>query len=153
MMAAPLATAESPDVLTAMSYDDSRLDDTGSVAIVHDHVAQRGGGERLLIELMRAFPNSLAFTSVFAPDRTYPSIDSARVRSMAMSRLKWVKNHHRAALPLLPFAYPFKTIDADVSICSSSGWAHCAHVRGRKIVYWHSPNRWIHSASRYLRDN
>ncbi len=39
---------------------------------------------------------------------------------------------------------------ADVAIRSSSGWAHGAHVDGRKIVYCHTPARWLYQPERYL---
>ena len=37
-----------------------------------------------------------------------------------------------------------------MAICSSSGWAHGARVTGRKIVYCHTPARWLYQADRYL---
>lgn len=42
-------------------------------------------------------------------------------------------------------------VDADVAVCSSSGWAHGARVTGRKIVYCHTPARWLYQSDRYLR--
>jgi glycosyltransferase involved in cell wall biosynthesis len=40
---------------------------------------------------------------------------------------------------------------AKVVICSSSGWAHGARVHGRKVVYCHTPARWLYQPERYLR--
>jgi glycosyltransferase involved in cell wall biosynthesis len=40
-------------------------------------------------------------------------------------------------------------IDADVVICSSSGWAHGIKTDGRKIVYCHTPARWLYQSERY----
>ena len=44
-------------------------------------------------------------------------------------------------------------MNADVVVCSSSGWAHGAHTDGRKIVYCHTPARWLYQTNRYLRDS
>src|SRR3954466_11716027 len=56
-----------------------------------------------------------------------------------------------------PLAFPFLapvmsgfTIDADVAICSSSGWAHGAGATGRRVVYCHAPARWLYQRERYV---
>jgi glycosyltransferase involved in cell wall biosynthesis len=41
-------------------------------------------------------------------------------------------------------------VDADVVICSSSGWAHGAQTDGLKIVYCHTPARWLYQPDRYV---
>jgi glycosyltransferase involved in cell wall biosynthesis len=41
-------------------------------------------------------------------------------------------------------------IDSDVTVCSSSGWAHGVTASGRKIVYCHAPARWLYQTDRYL---
>jgi glycosyltransferase involved in cell wall biosynthesis len=41
-------------------------------------------------------------------------------------------------------------VDADVVVCSSSGWAHGVRTNGRKIVFCHSPAKWIYQPQRYL---
>jgi glycosyltransferase involved in cell wall biosynthesis len=45
------------------------------------------------------------------------------------------------------------TIDAEVSICSSSGWAHGVRVTGRRVVYCHAPARWLYQPDRYVGDD
>ena len=44
-------------------------------------------------------------------------------------------------------------IDADIVIVSSSGWAHGFSTRGRKLVYCHSPARWLYQEETYLGPN
>ena len=41
-------------------------------------------------------------------------------------------------------------IDADVVICSSSGWAHGVRTTGRKVVYCYAPARWLYQTDAYL---
>ena len=75
----------------------------------------------------------------------------AEVRTLPLNRLAPLRRSHRLALPLLAPAFSRLRIDADVVVCSSSGWAHGARVEGRKIVYCHTPARWLYQPERYLR--
>ena len=73
------------------------------------------------------------------------------MQTSLIDRIGPLRRHHRAALPLLAPTFSRLAIDADVAVCSSSGWAHGAHVSGRKIVYCHTPARWLYQSDRYLR--
>jgi glycosyltransferase involved in cell wall biosynthesis len=42
-------------------------------------------------------------------------------------------------------------VDADVVLCSSSGWAHGVRTPGRKFVYCHAPARWLYQTDEYSR--
>jgi glycosyltransferase involved in cell wall biosynthesis len=42
------------------------------------------------------------------------------------------------------------TVDADLLLVSSSGWAHGIRCTGRKVVYCHAPARWLYQRDRYL---
>jgi len=121
------------------------------VALVHDYLTQRGGAERVVLSLARAFPEAPLFTSLYDPDGTFPEFGGLDVRTMPINRLAPLRKHHRAALPLLAPSFSRLRISADVVICSSSGWAHGARVEGRKIVYCYTPARWLYQPDRYLR--
>jgi len=41
-------------------------------------------------------------------------------------------------------------VDADVTVVSSSGWAHGVRTTGRKIVYCHNPARWLYQRDDYF---
>jgi glycosyltransferase involved in cell wall biosynthesis len=51
---------------------------------------------------------------------------------------------------LLARTFSTITVDADVSLCSSSGWAHGVVTTGRKVVYCHTPARWLYQTDRYV---
>ena len=120
-------------------------------ALVHDYLTQRGGAERVVLSLVRAFPDAPLFTSLYDPEGTFPEFSAVDVRPLTVNRLAPVRHHHRAALPLLAPSFSRLRIEADVVVCSSSGWAHGAHVEGKKIVYCHTPARWLYQTDRYLR--
>jgi glycosyltransferase involved in cell wall biosynthesis len=70
---------------------------------------------------------------------------------MPFNRVAPLRRNHRLALPVLSPAFSGLRVDADVVVCSSSGWAHGARTTGRKIVYCHTPARWLYQPERYLR--
>ena len=123
-----------------------------SVSLVHDYLTQRGGAERVALALTRAFPGAPLHTSLFAPESTFPEFDAVDVRTMPLDAVRPLRGHHRLALPLLAPSFSRLRVEADVVICSSSGWAHGARVEGRKIVYCHTPARWLYQQERYLRN-
>ena len=122
-----------------------------SVALVHDYLTQRGGAERVAVSLTRAFPGAPLYTSLYEPCATFPELAAAEVRPMRLNRFPLLQQNHRLALPLLAPAFSRLHVDADVAVCSSSGWAHGVRVSGRKIVYCHTPARWLYQPDRYLR--
>src|SRR5699024_2898686 len=73
-----------------------------------------------------------------------------RIRTSGLNRIGAFRRDPRLALPLLAAASSRMRIDADVVIASSSGWAHAFPTTGRKIVYCHSPARWLYLSDDYL---
>ena len=122
-----------------------------SVALVHDYLTQRGGAERVVLALTRAFPDAPLHTSLYEPAATFPEFAAVDIRPLSLNRLAPLRDRHRLALPLLAPAFSRLRLDEDVVVCSSSGWAHGAHAAGRKIVYCHTPARWLYQPERYLR--
>jgi glycosyltransferase involved in cell wall biosynthesis len=122
------------------------------VALVHDYLTQLGGAERVVLEMTRAFPGAPLYTSIYAPERTHPAFRDVDVRPSVVDRVPLFHEHHRAALPLLPPTFSSMRVDADVVLCSSSGWAHGVRAPGPKVVYCHAVARWLSQRDRYLGD-
>ncbi|HET7568461.1 MAG TPA: glycosyltransferase [Gaiellaceae bacterium] len=120
-----------------------------TVALVHDYLTQRGGAERVVLALLDAFPGAPVHTSLYDPDGTFAEFAAADVRPSPLDRVGLLRRHHRLALPLLARTFERLVVDADVAVCSSSGWAHGARVTGRKVVYCHTPARWLYQTDRY----
>ena len=121
-----------------------------SVALVHDYLTQRGGAERVALTLTRAFPGATLHTSLYAPDRTFPELRQVRIETTPLNRVPLLRRSHQLALPLLAPAFSAMHVEADVVVCSSSGWAHGIRTDGRKLVYCHTPARWLYQGDRYL---
>jgi len=123
---------------------------TVPVAIVHDYLTQRGGAERVVLSMLEAFPGAPVYTALYHPQRTFPEFAHADVRPTYLDRVSPLRARHRLALPLLAAAFSQTHVAAEVVVCSTSGWSHGARVTGRRVLYCHSPARWLHQTDRYL---
>lgn len=119
------------------------------LSLVHDYLTQRGGAERVVLALSSAFPDAPIYTSLYDPAGTFSEFTDLDVRALSTNRLPFLRRRHRLALPLLAPAFSHLKLDSDVTLCSSSGWAHGARTTGRKIVYCHAPARWLYQPQRY----
>ncbi|WP_246956559.1 glycosyltransferase [Brachybacterium sp. Marseille-Q7125] len=122
------------------------------IAIAHDYLTQRGGAERVVLSLVKAFPDAQLHTLFYEPEQTYPEFRDVRIRTSVLNRIGPLRRDPRLALPLLAPIASRMRIDADVVIASSSGWAHAFPTAGRKLVYCHSPARWLYLPGDYLGD-
>jgi len=102
--------------------------------------------------MARAFPDAAVYTSLYDPASTFPEFAEVDVRPMWTNRLRSLRTDHRRGLPLYPLAFAGAYIDADLVLCSSSGFAHGVRTTGRKVVYCFTPPRWLYEqADDYLR--
>src|SRR3954447_17774092 len=123
----------------------SRLD-LGRIALAHDYLNQRGGAERVALELAQMWPEAPLYTSLYRPESTFPGFRSVDVRTSFLDRLPGDRAF-RSLFPLYPAAFrSLSPIDADLLITSTSGWAHRLTVRpdARHVVYCHNPARWLY---------
>jgi glycosyltransferase involved in cell wall biosynthesis len=120
------------------------------VVLAHDYLTQCGGAERVVLAMMHAFPAAPVYTSLYNDATTFPEFRKVDVRTTWLERVPPLRRRHRLALPLLAPAFGRSVVDADVVVCSSSGWAHGINATGRKVVYCHTPARWLYDGRRYL---
>jgi glycosyltransferase involved in cell wall biosynthesis len=116
------------------------------VRIVHDYLNQRGGAERVVMDLAELWPQAPIYTSLFRKSSTYPGFGAHDVKTSFLNRLP-VDRGFRNLFPLYPMAFrSFGPIDADVVIASSSGWSHMVRTTDRTLqaVYCHTPARWLY---------
>ncbi|MDT0193767.1 glycosyltransferase [Arthrobacter sp. AB6] len=120
------------------------------IAIAHDYLTQRGGAERVVLAMLRAFPEATIYTTLYHPDDTYAEFRSAKIVTSPLNRIPLFRRDHRLALALLPHASSMLKVPADIVIVSSTGWAHGFHMPGKVFVYCHSPARWLYLTEQYL---
>lgn len=116
------------------------------VAIVHDYLNQRGGAERVALELARLWPRAPIYTSLYRPGSTFPEFADRDIRTSFLDRLP-VRNGFRNLFPLYPAAFrALGKLEADLVVASSSGWAHGVRTAPgtTHAVYCHTPARWLY---------
>jgi glycosyltransferase involved in cell wall biosynthesis len=116
------------------------------VAIVHDYLNQRGGAEKVVLQMSDLWPEAPIYTSLYRADSTFEEFRGRDIRTSFVDRLP-VDRGFRNLLPLYPAAFrSFGEIDADVLISSSSGWAHMARAlpTAVHVVYCYTPARWLY---------
>ena len=118
-------------------------------AIVHDYLSQRGGAERLVLGLCALFPDAPLYTSIYAPERTYPEFKDIDVRTSALQDRVSPDQFRRSVLRL-PGAFSRLDLSQfDQVVISTSGFAH--HVRHeRTAVYCHTPPHFLYDTRTYL---
>ena len=122
-----------------------------SVAVVHDHLVQRGGAERLLPAILGAFPGAPLHTSLYDPATTHDAFRAIDVTTRPIDRVAFLRRHHRAVAPLLAPTFSRLRLDADLVFCSSAGWSHATvATEGAKLVYFHAPARWLYAEEAFL---
>lgn len=120
------------------------------VAIVHDILAARAGGERVLLAIADLFPDAPVHTLLHEPSATFAQFAGREITTSVLQHSSWLRHNYRAALPTAVLAMASRRIEADVTICSTSGLSHHVRATGKKIVYCHTPARWLHDGDNYL---
>lgn len=120
------------------------------IAIAHDYLTQRGGAERVVLAMHKAFPEAPIYTTLYDPEKTYPEFKNCRIITSPLNRVSLFRKDHRLALPLLPFFSSRLKVNANQALVSSTGWAHGFNLPSHSFIYCHSPARWIYLTDQYL---
>lgn len=121
------------------------------IAIIHDYLVDRGGAERVVVAISRAFPSATIYTSVYDPKKTFDYFDQNSVKVVSSYWLNFllkIVGHRERLAPLILFYFKFiyvkrkKLESYDVVISSSSAFA--IDVRHKNhLCYCHTPARFI----------
>ena len=120
------------------------------LVIAHDYLTQRGGAERVVSVMSRAFPGAPILTSMFKPAGTFSEFARVDVRTTSLQKVPFLPGHHRAAFPLYAPTFSRITVDTPLLLCSTSGWAHGVQSTGLKALYVHNTARWAYQTDEYL---
>lgn len=116
------------------------------VAIVHYWLVGMRGGEKVLEELCRMYPQADIFTHVHDRSRTSALINSHRIRTTYISRMPFARKFYQKYLPLMPSALEELDLTGyDLVISSEAGPAKgvITHPNAVHICYCHSPMRYL----------
>ncbi len=116
------------------------------IAIVHDWIPVIAGGEKVLAEIVRTFPNADVFTLFnFLTDEQLRSLGIRSVTTSHFNKWPFAKKYYRHLLPLLPQAVEdFDLSEYDLVISSSAALAKGVITGADQphIAYVHSPARY-----------
>jgi glycosyltransferase involved in cell wall biosynthesis len=123
------------------------------VALVHDHLLQQGGAERVLEAFGALWPEAPIYT--LAVDYSlFPQFAHRTIHTSFLERLPFGHRLFRWLLPLMPTAIEsYDLRDADVVLSSMSVFAAgvITHPHTVHICYCHTPPRYLWSETqRYL---
>jgi glycosyltransferase involved in cell wall biosynthesis len=122
------------------------MDSKPKVAFVQDALPFQGGAERVLEAAVEVFPDAPIFTLVYRKDAFHGTrIAEQAIYTSFIDRLPGARRHHRAYLPLMPFAVEqFDFRGYDIVISFSYAVAHGILPRPDQlhICYMHTPMRY-----------
>ncbi len=116
------------------------------VALVTDWLDSFGGGERVLMELHRMFPDAPVYTTVHDPSRLPSELRGLDVRTSFIQRLPWIRASHLRFLPLMPLAverYDLRGYDLVVSMSSACAKGVITGPDTLHVCYCFTPCRYI----------
>jgi len=116
------------------------------VAVVHDWLDTWGGGENVLAEILRAYPQADLFALVdFLPDSTRQRLGGRHAHTSFLQRMPGARRRFRMLLPLFPRAIESFDLRAyDLILSSSHAVAKGVRTTASQlhICYCHTPMRY-----------
>lgn len=116
------------------------------IALVHYWLVTMRGGEKVLEELCRLYPQADIFTHVVQPDQISDTLKAHRITTSFIARLPGAARHYQKYLPLMPLALEQLDLRGyDLVISSESGPAKGV-ITGENtlhLCYCHSPMRYL----------
>lgn len=116
------------------------------VALVHDHLAQDGGAEKIVRALSELFPDSPLYVLVYDKKRANPFFLGKDIRTSFIQKIPLGLKRYQWFLPLMPHAVEsFDLSEYDVIISSASSIAKGVKTRPDQlhICCAHTPTRFL----------
>lgn len=114
------------------------------IAIVHDYLVDRGGAERVVISLSKAFPSAPIYTSVYVPGKTFSYFSDKKIiySKTLLFLFRLFGSRERIFPAIMLYFRRLNLRKYDLIISSSSTFA--IQVRHPKhFCYCHTPARFI----------
>lgn len=116
------------------------------VAIVHYWLVGIAGGEKVVEQILKVYPQADIFTMLEDPEVSRKMVGDRKVVTSFIQKLPGAKNYYRKLLPIMPIAVEnFDVSGYDLVISSESGPAKgvLPGLGAVHICYCHSPMRYI----------
>lgn len=118
------------------------------VALIHDHLAQMGGAEKVLQVLVSMFPNAPVYTLLYEKENVEKNFPGVQIEASIIQKLPGGIKHYRWYMPFMPMAVEFfdlRTFDLVISSTSSFAKGVITSPDTLHICYCHTPTRYLWS--------
>lgn len=116
------------------------------IALVHDHLAQDGGAEKVLETLMEIFPQASVFTLIYDKKNTSSSFFGIDIKTSFLQNMPLGIKRYQWWVGLMPLAIEsINLTDYDLVITSTSSFAKGVITKPdtKHICYCHTPTRYL----------
>ncbi len=114
------------------------------LAVAHDWLVTYAGSERVVEQILQAYPDARLLTALVEPDRLPPSL--RRAEPSFLQHVPAATRHHEWLLPVMPLAWALREPLGDVDAVVSSSHACAKAVRFAPgvphLCYCHTPMRY-----------
>ncbi len=118
------------------------------IALIHDHLNQFGGAERVLLNMRVIWPQSPIYTLIYDEKKMGKWFKDSQIVESFIKKLPASRKRFKWYLPLMPAAFEqFNLTQYDVVLSSVSGLAKSVIVNPEAfhICYCHTPTRYLWS--------
>jgi len=118
------------------------------VALIHDHLAQDGGAEKVLKVLAEMFPEAPIYTLLYEPDNVNKYFKGRQIETSIIQKLPGGVRHYQWYLVFMPLAVEFfdlRGYDLVISDTSSFAKGVITLPDTLHVCYCHTPTRYLWS--------
>jgi len=116
------------------------------VALIHDHLAQDGGAEKVLKVFTELFPEAPIYTLLYEKKNADKYFKDKRIETSIIQRLPGGVKHYKWYMPFMPMAVEFFDLrEYDLVISDASAFAKGVITLPETfhICYCHTPTRYL----------
>lgn len=116
------------------------------VALIHDHLAQDGGAEKVLKVLTDLFPDATIYTLLYEQKNVIKYYKDRRIETSIIQKLPGGIKHYQWYMPFMPMAVEFFDLSSyDLVISDASAFAKgvITSTNTLHICYCHTPTRYL----------
>lgn len=118
------------------------------VALVHDHLAQDGGAEKVLKVFTDLFPDAPIYTLLYEKQNADKNFKDKKIETSIIQRMPGGVKHYKWYLPFMPMAVEFfdmSNFDLVISDASAFAKGVITSTETLHICYCHTPTRYLWS--------
>ena len=118
------------------------------IALIHDHLTQEGGAEKVLKTFQEIFPEAPTYTLFYDQKKLGSLFLGKDIRTSFLQKIPGATKNYQWFLPLMPTAtesYDLMNYDVVISSCSALAKGVITRSNSLHICYCHTPTRYLWS--------